>query len=193
MLFKKVNELIFDKKHLDMSHPGFESLRDFVVHEIDLMTSECAQAFFKDEKEGTCEQSSGSRDYRVRQVAVDVEGGTQDTSSSESHLSTLHARPATSKAVRTLCGRRRASKEKPPPQCFVCSHPKCKHFLADCETFKALSPSAKRQRIFDAKRCLNCLALEHFARECPRTSKCRICGPIVKLNTLLRCTNAMTW
>ena len=87
-----------DKKHLDMSHPGFESLRDFVVHEINMMTSECAQAFFKDEKEGTREQSSGARDYRVRQVAVDVEDGTEDTRSSESHLSTSHARPATNKA-----------------------------------------------------------------------------------------------
>ena len=152
-------------------------MRDFVVHEIDMMTSECAQAFFKAEKEGIREQSSGARDYRVRQVAVDVEDSTQDTRSSESHLSTSHARPATNKAVRTFRGRRLASKENLSPKCFVCSHPQCKHFLADCETFKALSPRAKRQRIFDAKRCLNCLFLEHFVRECPRTSKCRICGP----------------
>ena len=117
-----------DKKHLDMRHPGFESLRDFVVHEIDMMTSECAQAFFKDEKEGTREQSSGAKVYRVRQVAVDVEDGTQDTRSSETHLSTSHARPATNKAVRTFRGRRLASKEKPPSKCFVCSQPECKHF-----------------------------------------------------------------
>ena len=152
-------------------------MRDFVVHEIDMMTSECAQAFFKDEKEGIREQSSGARDYRVRQVAVDVEDSTQDTRSFESHLSTSHAKPASNKAVRTFRGRRLASKENLSPKCFVCSHPECKNFLADCETFKALSPRAKRQRIFDAKRCFNCLFLEHFVRECPRTSKCRICGP----------------
>ena len=29
----------------------------------------------------------------------------------------------------------------------------------------------------DAKRCLNCLSLEHFARECPYVCKCRKCGP----------------
>ena len=69
-----------------------------------MMTSECAQAFFKNEEEGTREQSSGSRDYRDRQVAVDVEDDTQDTRSSESHLSTSHARPATNKAVRTFSG-----------------------------------------------------------------------------------------
>ena len=106
-----------------------------------------------------------------------MDDGTQDTRSSESHLSTSHARPVTNKAVRTFRNGRLASMEKPPPKCFVCSHPECKHFLADCETFIALSPSAKRQRIFDTKRCLNCLSLEHFVRECPRTSKCRICGP----------------
>ena len=141
------------------------------------MTSECGQAFFEDKKEETREQSSGSRDYRVRQVAVDVEDGTQDTRSFDSHLSTSHARPATNKAVRTFRGGRLASKEKPPPKCFVCSHPECNHFLADCETFIALSPGAKRQRIFDVKRCLNCLSLEHFVREYPRISKYRICGP----------------
>ena len=84
-----------------------------------------------------------------------MQDGTQDTRSSESHLSTSHARPATNKAVRTFRGGRLASKEKPPPKCFVCFHPESKHFLADCETSEALSPSAKRQRIFDAKRCLN--------------------------------------
>ena len=34
-----------DKRNLNMSEPGFELLREFVVHEIKMMTSECAQAF----------------------------------------------------------------------------------------------------------------------------------------------------
>ena len=54
-----------DKKRVNMSHPGFESLRDFVVHEIEMITSDYAQAFFKEEKEGSRELIVGSSDYRV--------------------------------------------------------------------------------------------------------------------------------
>ena len=89
-----------DKKHLDMSHPGFEFLRDFVVHEIDMMTSECAQTFFKDEKEGTREQSRGARDYRVRQVAVDMEDGIQTSGLSPIYLSPIYL-PRTPGLLRT--------------------------------------------------------------------------------------------
>ena len=63
-----------DKRHLNLSEPGFDSLREFDVHEISIMTSEYAQAFFKqDEKDGSREASAGSKDYRVRQVVVRTE------------------------------------------------------------------------------------------------------------------------
>ena len=154
-----------DKKGLNLSRPGFESLRSFVVHEIDMMTSDYAQAFFKDEKDSSREQPFNSREFRVRQVAVGVENGVQDNGLGGPHLSTSRVRPGAS------------HKDKPPPKCFVCSHPDCKHFLADCETFRTLSPKAKRQTVIDAKRCLNCLSLDHFVRDCARPSKCRECGP----------------
>ena len=40
-----------------------------------------------------------------------------------------------------------------------------------------LSPMDKRQCVVDAKRCLNCLPLNHFVRDCKGPSKCRKCGP----------------
>ena len=62
-----------DKRQLNLSQPGFESLRRFIVHEIDMATSDYAQAFFKhEEKEGSREPSTGTRDFRVRQVAVET-------------------------------------------------------------------------------------------------------------------------
>ena len=66
---------------------------------------------------------------------------------------------------------------KPPPICFFCSNVDQRHFLAECEKFKALNPRAKRQTVTDAKRCLNCLSLDHFVRNCAFPSKCRICWP----------------
>ena len=31
--------------------------------------------------------------------------------------------------------------------------------------------------VIEAKRCLNCLSLDHIVRNCPRSTKCRKCGP----------------
>ena len=63
------------------------------------------------------------------------------------------------------------------PWCFVCSSPECRHFLIDCEKFMAFSPMNKRQCVVDVKRCLNCLSLNHFVRDCKGPSKCGKCGP----------------
>ena len=51
---------------------------------------------------------------------------------------------------------------KPPLICFFCFGVDSKHFLADCDNFKTLSPKLKRKTVIDAKRYLNCLSLEHF-------------------------------
>ena len=62
----------FYRKGLNLSRPGFDSLREFVVHEIRMMTSDYAQAFFRsDNKEG--QTSSRSKGYRVRQVTVSAD------------------------------------------------------------------------------------------------------------------------
>ena len=54
-----------DKKGLNLSRPGIESLRSFDAHEIDMMTSDYAQAFFKDKKDSSREQPFNSRELRV--------------------------------------------------------------------------------------------------------------------------------
>ena len=47
----------------------------------------------------------------------------------------------------------------------------------DCEIFKDISPKSRRQTVIEAKRCLNCLSLDHIVRNCSRSTKCRECGP----------------
>ena len=76
-----------DKKGLNLSRPGFESLRSFVVHEIDMMMSDYAQAFFKDEKDSSREQPFNSRELPVRQVVVGVGNGVQDDRQAGPYLS----------------------------------------------------------------------------------------------------------
>ena len=160
-----------DKMQLNLSQPGFESLRRFIVHEIDMATSDYAQAFFKhEEKEGSREPSTGTRDLRVRQVAV-------ETSSRANNRPYYHTESKSRAFEINEKSRVRNDQVKSPPLCFVCSRPDSKHFLMNCDKFKALSLKEKRDTVIRAKRCLNCLSLEHFVRECSRPNKCRKCGP----------------
>ena len=61
--------------------------------------------------------------------------------------------------------------------CFFCKETVSKHYLGDCEKFKRLSLERRREVVIDAKKCLNCLGLGHFARDCRFVSKCPKCGP----------------
>ena len=59
-----------NKRNLNLNSPGFDSLRDFVVLELNTITSDYAQAFFKsDEKDRSRESTGGTKNVRVRQVA----------------------------------------------------------------------------------------------------------------------------
>ena len=152
----------------NLNHPGFDSLRDFIVHELNVMTSDYAQTFFKnDEKDKTREPNSGrGNQVRVRQVAVKTKKETQGLPQQTAH---------------ELPGNSKGSATKPPPTCFVCNKPSVKHFLSDCDHFKGLSIERQRRVVMDAGRCLNCLSTGHVVRDCSFSSKCRKWGRNVKL------------
>ena len=128
-----------DKLELDMSQPGFESLRKVIVLEIAMMASEYAHAFSKqDEKEGPRDSGTTSKDFQVRQVGINVDNRDRDQGS----FGTTSDTPRTSlRKTRVLKPSNGANdKSKPPSVCFVCSTPDSKHFLMDCEIFMDLSP-----------------------------------------------------
>ena len=136
-----------------------------------MATSDYAQAFFKhEEKEGSREPSTGTRDFRVRQVAV-------ETGSRANNRPYYHTESKSRAFEINEKSRARNDQVISPPLCFVSSRPDSKHFLMNCDKFKALSLKEKRDTVIRAKRCLNCLSLEHFVRECSRPNKCRKCGP----------------
>ena len=153
-----------DKKSINLNQPGFESLREFVVHEPNIMTSDYAQSFFKlDDKDKASGSGNGHMALRVRQVAVIGErpGARSAETVGESSRSCNKTQHST----------------KPPPVCFLCNDPRSKNFLTDCKQFKSKTPEQKRKTVIDAARCFNCLSLGHFSRECSSSSKCRLCGP----------------
>lgn len=71
--------------------------------------------------------------------------------------------------------------------CFMGSSPTCiyckgQHTICNCEEFHKLSSEARFTEIKNAKRCINCLILGHFANNCT-ASCCRKCK--ARHNTLL--------
>ena len=161
-----------DKNGISLNQPSFESLRIFVVHEINVTTSDYAQAFFKSEdKEKSREPQSGRSEFRVRQVALDSGLGAHNGNDSPGSAAAGGRGAPTdhNRGTKKANGRR--------PICFVCARADNRHYLVECEKFMKLPPQERRQTMIKAGRCLNCLSTEHLARNCPSRCKCRKCGP----------------
>ena len=147
--------------NLDLNHPGFDSLREFILHELSVMSSDYAQTFFRsEEKDKPRDSGYGRASVRVRQVAVK----SQD-------------RPLKELATKTGSGIVKSRGPKVPPLCFVCDDATSRHFLGSCTKFNNLSMDDKKEIVMNANRCLNCLAKGHFARKCSLVCKCTVCGP----------------
>ena len=161
------------KNGISMNQPSFESLRKFVVHEINVITSDYAQAFFKSEdKKKSREPQGGRSEFRVRQVALDSGAGAHNDSAESLVSGAAGGRKAPTDHNR---GTKKASGR--PPICFVCARADSRHYLVECEKFIKLPPQERRQTVITAGRCLNCLSTEHLALNCPSRRKCRKCGP----------------
>ena len=165
------------KVNVSLNQPSFQSLCDFVLLEIEMTTSDYALAFFKSEdKDKTKEQIVGRGEVRVRRAAVGSGSGGQESGTAVCGSEVVGGDGGTCASTRQR--REMKQHQKRPPVCFYCLRAECRPYLIDCEKFKQLSPREKRQAVFDAKRCFNCLSPEHFVRGCVFRSKCRTCGPL---------------
>ena len=162
------------KNGVSLNQPSFESLRDFVALEIEMTTSDYAQAFFKsDDKEKPKEQSGGRGEFCVRLVTVNSDGGPRQSNATAGSASETVA----TSGSKSFAGQRSKQLEKRPPICFYCSRTDSRHYLAECEKFKQLSPREKRQAVIESKRCLNCRSQDHFVRDYTSSSWYHTCGP----------------
>ena len=120
-----------NKEGFSLNQPGFESLREFVVYELNVMTSDYAQSFFKsDEKDRASEAGNEHIALRVRQAALNRK------------LSGARSVETVGESSRSC---NKTDSTKLPPVCFVCNDPCSKHFLpiVNCLKAKLLSKSAK--------------------------------------------------
>jgi len=100
-----------DHAGLNMNRPGFDSLRKIVVHELNVMTSDYAQIFFKqDDKEKSRDNGKERGSIRVRQVALTTRSGTQNSQNANREP---EFRREQSRNIQPLT--------KLPPNCFVCN------------------------------------------------------------------------
>ena len=158
------------KNNVSLNQRSFQSLCDFVLLEIEMITSDYALAFFKSEdKDKTKEQIVGRGEVRVRRAAVGSGAGGQQSGTAGCESGAVSGDGGTCASA----GQRHEMKqhEKRRPVCFYCLRTERRHYFVDCEKFKQLSPREKRQAVFDAKRCFNCLSQKHFVRDCVFRSK----------------------
>ena len=152
-------------KRLDLNRPGFDSLREFIAHELSVMTSDYAQSFFK------LDQTEKSRDHG----AVTGRGSAVRVRSAVVISAKLPHNSENAKRGRFNSGETQNS-GRPSPICFVCNDPKLRHYLGECKKFQTLTNENKRRAVIDAGRCFNCLSTDHIAKNCPKGSKCKLCG-----------------
>ena len=130
-----------------------------------LSTSDYAQSFFKND------QTEKSRDHG----AVTGHGSAVRVRSAVVSSSKLPHNSENAKRGRFNSGKTQKS-GRPSPICFVCNDPKLRHYLGECKKFQTLTKENKRRAVIDAGRCFNCLSTDHIAINCPKGSKCKLCG-----------------
>ena len=155
--------------NLDLNRPSFESLREFIQHELSVVSSDYARTFFRsDGKDKSRGIGDGRGSARVRQVAITAKGRSEKKVAVASGLSV--------EGKDTQCSRNSRG-NRTLPLCFVCNDSVSRHFLNNCSVFNGLSKEDKKQAVINAGRCLNCFSIGHVARKCSLDSKCNVCGP----------------
>ena len=147
------------------NRPGFDSLREFIAHELSVMTSDYAQSFFKND------QTEKSREHG----AAIGRGSAVRVCSAVVSSAKLPHNSENVKRGRFNSGETQNS-GRPSLICFVYNHPKLRHYSGECKKFQTLTNENKSRAVIDAGRCFNCLSTDHIARNCPKRSQCKLCG-----------------
>ena len=165
---------------MDLNRPGFTALRQFVVREVRIMTSEYGQGFFRSyEKERFCEPVSGNN---VQVNKVDTKSG----KFGRRNLERGCTRPRTNSlqmAVRAqgdgiLEGESQSATGGTGKACedwpSCCIHPLSKHKTADCRSFLDMGVEDRRRMVRDKGLCYFCFG-HHLARNCEAKQYCNKC------------------
>ena len=142
----------------DLNPPGFNALRSFVTHELNVSTSACSQVFcgLNDKGKSRIFGSGGRKNNHVcvRQVVLPEEPRLillKIEYERWMERSTIMERSTMERSTSGLF------KFKVPSCCFVCVITiKVGTFWLTVKFFKSFNPYQKRKTVVDANRCLNC-------------------------------------
>ena len=139
------------------SDPTFDSLMKFVIREEDSKSSDFGVHLMAEERSERASRSSVKNSncpsVRVKKTSAHIErGGRFDTDCKTVNESIV------------------------PPRCFVCHLERAdsRHTIVNCRRFKQMSSSERKEVVFKARRCFNCLE-SHFVKDCQHRRDCRKC------------------
>ena len=152
------------------NEPTFASLMAFVEREEECKSSDFAVQLMADEKSeragakssvGNGSKSSGYPSMKVKKTSAQFDG---------------NVNPSSRASQQPVFGNKTNAPSVVPPQCFVCNleNRESRHRVVDCREFRSMSPSERREIVFTARRCYNCLG-SHLVKDCSERCNCRKC------------------
>ena len=170
------------QREMDLNKPGFTALRQFVVRELRIMTSEYGQGFFRSQEKENRKCTSGTN-VQVHKVDTKTSAGKLGTSSNFELGYTRTRANSLQVAVRAqgdgiLKNETRSATDDTSgayedwPRC--CLHPRSKHKTEDCQSFLGMVVEDRRKIVRDKGLCYLCLG-HHLARNCGAKQNCKKC------------------
>ena len=154
---------------------SFGSLLEFVEREEDSKSSDFGVQLMADEKsERTLKRSAtcrGNPSFNVKKTSAQFDGNgcrNNDGNFQNGNMIPARAKPfSDSKNIDLV---------SVAPQCFVCVMEglDSRHKVANCQRFRRMNPSERKDVVFKARQCFNCLGA-HLVKDCTQRCDCRRC------------------
>ena len=154
--------------------PTFGNLMEFVKREEDSKSSDFSVQLMTDEKSERVtkfsDKSSVFPAVKVKKTSAQIENSNYRTGVGKLNRGSF--------PVKGVCvsDNRNNDLVIVPPQCFVCrlqNSDSC-HKVVNCQTFRRMTPSERKEIVFKARRCFNCLE-KHVVKDCVKNCDCRKC------------------
>ena len=156
-------------------NPSFSSLLDFVAREEQSKASDFGVQLMADEKSERVAKSSGRSgvSVHVKKTSAHLDSEKRVGNVKEKAKSSM---PPKGSEFSSVTDNSKNGDMVVAPRCFVCNMDKVEssHSVVHCQVFRRMSPSERKDRVFKARRCFNCLE-NHLIKECPHKCDCRKC------------------
>ena len=156
-------------------NPTFASLLEFVEREEDSKSSDFDVQLMADEKSEqtskTSAKSSGNPSFNDKKTSAQFDSnGRRNNDGNFQNGNMILAR------VKPFSESKNNNLVSVAPQCFlrVMERSDSHHKVVNCQRFRRMNPSERKDVVFKARRCFNCLGA-HLVKDCTHRCDCRRC------------------